>query len=99
MTTETVCIIDFNRVMSNVGMPFTPILVALNGSGQIMMFLTWALNIETAQQNVWISIKYLSKIKPKHLGNMNWILLQSQEPSYCETVREFLLKSLGQTMF
>ena len=98
MTTETVCIIDLNRVMSNVGMHFTPILVALNGSGQ-MMFLTWALNIETAQQNVWISINNRSKIKPKHLGNMKWILLQNQRPSYCETVREFLQKSLGQTKF
>ena len=36
-----------------------------------------------------------SKINPKHLGNTSWILFKNQGSSYSETVRGFLLRSVG----
>ena len=39
----------------------------------------------------------LSKTKPEGLGNVTSTLLQNKGPSYCEAIRDFLLRSVGQT--
>ena len=50
--------------------------------------------------SVWISLNNPSQVKPKHYFKSKrplfQSLLQNQGPSYCENVRNFLLRSVGQ---